>query len=120
MILIYSSPSNRKQIDNTIEMLKDKLSLFSIGDFNDFIYTTETNDKLLRDIIPNYNISLFYTINPINEMGFSLTELISFIIYLLKNNCNFQSVSDDLYLSIDNIDNVVITITDIITSNHNE
>jgi hypothetical protein len=112
MILIYSNPFDKKQIDDQINLLKERLSIFFIND-DDFIYSTESNLNLLREIIINHKIKILYT-NSIIDLGFSSSELSSFIIYLLKNSCDFQSESDDLYFSIDNIDDVVITVVDLL------
>ena len=60
MILIYSSiKEDQNKIDKTIEILKERLSIFFV-ETNDFIYTTETNQKLLRNSILNNNIILVY------------------------------------------------------------
>jgi len=58
MILIYPpSPIDKHKIDTTIEILKDKFSVFFIGD-DYFIYTTETNQKLLRELILTNKVSI--------------------------------------------------------------
>jgi hypothetical protein len=112
MILIYSqNPINKDEIDNTINQLKDKLSLFFVDD-DDFIFSTETNHKLLRELIINHNVNLFH-IHSIKQIGFSPTEICELIIFLLKNGIYFQSELDNLYLSEDNIDTVYPTIFEI-------
>ena len=112
MILIYSqNPINKDEIDNTINQLKDKLSLFFVDD-DDFIFSTETNHKLLRESIIHHNVNLFY-IHSIKQIGFSPTEICELIIFLLKNGIYFQSELDNLYLSEDNIDTVYPTIFEI-------
>lgn len=112
MILIYSqNPIDKDKIDNTINQLKDKLYVFFIED-DDFIFSTETNHKLLRESIINHNIKLFYAYS-IKQIGFSPTEICELIIFLLKNRINFQSELDNLYLSEDDIDTVYLTIFEI-------
>ena len=112
MILIYSqNPIIKDEIDNTLNQLKDKLSVFFVDD-DDFIFSTETNHKLLRESIINHNVNLFY-IHSIKQIGFSPTEICELIIFLLKNGIYFQSELDNLYLSEDNIDTVYPTIFEI-------
>ena len=66
MILIYSQlPFNKKEIHKQIDLLKDRLLAFFIDD-NFFLFSTESNQKLLRELIINHKISLFYT-NSINQ-----------------------------------------------------
>jgi hypothetical protein len=111
MILIYpSSPIDQNQIDNTIATLKDRLSPFFNDD--DFIFSTETNKKLLRDAIITYKVFLFYTYS-IKEIGLSPTEISELIIFLLNNGCEFQSESDDLYLTKEQIDIVYPTVFEV-------
>ena len=75
MILIYSTHSlDKEKIDNIIEMLTKRLSiLFIESDY--FIYSTETNQKLLRDLILNNNIKLLYATS-IKELGLSPTVIV--------------------------------------------
>jgi hypothetical protein len=112
MILIYPpSPIDQNKINNTIETLKDRLSPFFNDD--DFIFSTETNKKLLRDVLTTYKVFLFYTYS-IKEIGLSPTEISEIIIFLLNNECEFQSESDDLYLTKDQIDIVYPTVFEIV------
>ena len=96
MILIYVSPTDKLKIQTTISILKEKLSVFFIND-DDFIFSTETNQKSLREIILTNKVILFYTYS-LKKMGISSTEISELIIFLLKNNCVFQSELDNLYL----------------------
>ena len=113
MILIYpSSPIDKNKVDNTIQILKDRLSVFFIDD-GDFSFSTEKNQYFLKKLILTYKVFLFYTFS-IKEMGFSPTEISELITFLLKNGCDFQSESDNLYLSIDKIDIVYPTVFEII------
>ena len=66
-----------------MELFKDKLSMFFVDD-NSFIYSSETNQKLLREIIINHKVFLFYT-HSIKQMGFTPTQISELIIFLLKN-----------------------------------
>lgn len=119
MILIYSQlPFNKKEIHKQIDLLKDRLFVFFIDD-NFFLFSTESNQKLLRELIINHEISLFYT-NSINQMKFTPTEVCELIIFLLKNNCSFQSELDNLFFTNDNIDIVYPTIFDLFKNKHNK
>ena len=86
---------------------------------NFFLFSTESNQKLLRELIINHKISLFYT-NSINQMKFTPTEVCELIIFLLKNNCAFQSELDNLFFTNDNIDIVYPTIFDLFKNKHNK
>lgn len=119
MILIYSQlPFNKKEIHKQIDLLKDRLFAFFIDD-NFFLFSTESNQKLLRELIINHKITLFYT-NSINQMKFTPTEICELIIFLLKNNCSFQSELDNLFFKEDNIDIVYPTIFEIFKNKHNK
>lgn len=103
MILIYSQlPFNKKEIHKQIDLIKNRLSAFFIED-DFFLFSTEFNQKLLRELIINHKITIFYT-NSIKQMEFSPTEICELIIFLLKNNCSFQSELDNLFFKEDNID----------------
>lgn len=105
MILIYSPfPLNENQIHNQMELFKDKLSMFFVDD-NSFIYSSETNQKLLREIIINHKVFLFYT-HSIKQMGFTPTQISELIIFLLKNGCEFQSELENLYFKKSDLDTI--------------
>lgn len=112
MILIYSPYSlEQEKIDNIIEMLTKRLSVFFVeSDY--FIYSTETNQKLLRELILNNNIKLVY-VDSIKELGLSPTVISELIIFLLKNNIDFKSEIDNIYFSKDKIDTIYPTIFEI-------
>ena len=119
MILIYSQlPFNKKEIHKQIDLIRNRLSAFFIDD-NFFLFSTESNQKLLRELIINHKISMFYT-NSIKQMEFSPTEICELIIFLLKNNCSFQSEQDNLFFKEDNIDIVYPTIFDLFKNKHHK
>ena len=112
MILIYSNtPYDKDKIEKQKEILKERLNIFFVED-NHFLFSTETNQQLLRESILNHKVFLFYT-HSITEMGFSPTEISELIIFLLKNKIHFQSESENLYLSDDKIEIVYPTIFEI-------
>mgnify|MGYP003609838446 CR=1 FL=1 len=85
MVLIYSPlPLNNQKIDKTIEILKDRFSILFL-EIGDFIFSTETNQKLLRDSILNNHIILVY-IDSIKDLGLSPTIISELIIFLLNPN----------------------------------
>lgn len=103
MIVIYSPIIfDDDKINSKINQLKDRLSIFFVDD-NDFIYTTETNQKLLRELIINHQPNLFFT-DSLKDIKFTPTEICELIIFLLKNNCDFQSESDNIYFTKKDID----------------
>jgi hypothetical protein len=105
MILIYSSPPLDKiQVDNQINILKDRLSPFFINE-DDFLYSTESNLNLLREVILHHKVYLFFT-ESISMMGFSPMELSELITFMLKNQCIFRSEMDNLSFSYDDVDKV--------------
>ncbi len=69
-------------LSKQIDLLKDRLFGFFIDD-NFFLYSTESNQKLLRELIINHKITLFYT-NSINQMKFTPTEICELIIFFSK------------------------------------
>ncbi len=113
MILIYSSlPFDKMQYNNQRNLIKDRLSSFFIED-NDFIYSTESNVDLIKKLILNHKIFLFYT-ESINNMRFSQTKIIDLITYLLKNKCCFRSENDNLTFGNNDIDKVDSSISEIL------
>ena len=83
--------------------------MFFVDDEN-FIYSSETNQKLLRDSILNYSVCLFYC-HSIKDIVMSPTELSELIIFLLKNGNNgigadVQFELEDIYFTTKDIDTV--------------
>lgn len=112
MILIYSNnPYDKDKIEKQKKILKERLNIFFVED-NHFLFSTETNQQLLRESILNHKVFLFYT-HSIKEMKFSPTEISELIIFLLKNKIHFQSEVDNLYLSDDKIEIVYPTIFEV-------
>jgi len=74
-----------------------------VGDGIEII--TETNQKILREIIINYKPILFY-MDSLIESKISPTVLSELIIFILKHNCIFQSQKDNIYWESSDIDTV--------------
>lgn len=105
MILIYSQlPFDKQHIDEQINLLKDRYSVFFVDD-NSFLYSTESNQLLLKEIVINHNVGLFY-LHSIKEMVFSVVEIIGLITYLVNNGCRFQTEKERLYFCEYNIDEI--------------
>jgi len=103
MILIYSlHPLNKKEMDNQRNLLKERLSPFFITD-DDFLFSTESNPQLLKEVINHHKVYLFFT-ESISMMGFSPKDLSDLITYMLKNKCCFRSEIDNLSIGDDDID----------------
>ena len=66
MILTHSTlPFDKTQIGNQINLVRDQLSVFFVDD-KDIIFSTETNLKLLKQIVINNNVFLFRTNSVLN------------------------------------------------------
>jgi len=117
MILIHSSPPlDKVDTDRQKNLLKERLSPFFIND-DDFMVSTETNLQLLKDIIINHKLYLFY-VDSVQKLRLSPTEIIELITFLLingndGNGCEFQSEKEQLYFNKDNIDDVDSMISEI-------
>mgnify|MGYP000302936329 CR=1 FL=1 len=112
MILIYSvHPLNMRVLDKQCDLLIERLSPFFITD-DDFMFTTESNLNLLKELIDHHKFCLFFT-ESISMMGFSENELSDLITYLLKNKCCFRSEMDNLSFGWDDIDKVGSSLSEI-------
>ena len=117
MILIYETlPIDKGRVDKTVDLLVDRYSPFFI-DEGSITFTTETNSKLLVEVVNKYNVFLFYTnsLEGMKKMGFSLKEIGELIMQLLKNECRFHSETDGLFFDVeDDSDKVFRSLEEII------
>ena len=117
MILIYETlPIDKDRIDESVNRLVDRYSPFFI-DEGSITFTTETNSKLLVEVVNKYNVFLFYTnsLEGMKKMGFSLKEIGELIMQLLKNECSFHSETDELFFDVeDDSDKVFRSLEEII------
>ena len=117
MILIYETlPIDKDRIDESVNRLVDRYSPFFI-DEGSITFTTETNSKLLVEVVNKYNVFLFYTnsLEGMKKMGFSLKEVGDLIMQLLKNECRFHSETDGLFFDVeDDSDKVFQSLEEII------
>ena len=117
MILIYETlPIDKDRIDESVNRLVDRYSPFFI-DEGSITFTTETNSKLLVEVVNKYNVFLFYTnsLEGMKKMGFSLKEICELIMQLLKNECRFHSETDKLFFDVeDDSDKVFRSLEEII------
>jgi len=112
MILIYSlHPLNNNEMDKQRNLLKERLSPFFITD-DDFLFSTESNLKLLKEVIHHHKVYLFFT-ESIAMMGLSPSEIVDLITYLLKNKCCFRSEMDNLSIGEDDIDKIDSSISEL-------
>ena len=80
MILIHSlHPLNKKEMDKQRNLLKERLSPFFITD-DDFLFSTESNPQLLKELIDHHKVYLFFT-ESIAMIGLSLSDMIDLITY---------------------------------------
>ena len=109
MILCYNPPNiSDTDKQKRIDYLLDKYMMFFI-EVDDIIISTETNQKLLRLIIKESDIILFW-MDSLNDISLTPTEISELIIYCISNGIDFHSQSDDLYFTSTNIDTVYPTI----------
>ena len=117
MILIYETlPIDKDRIDESVNRLVDRYSPFFI-DEGCITFTTETNHKLLVEVVNKYKVFLFYTnsLDGMKKMGFSLKEICELIMQLLKNECRFHSETDGLFFDVeDDSDKVFQSLEEII------
>jgi hypothetical protein len=120
MILIYSQlPFDKGRIDNQRSILKERYSIFFVGD-DFFPYSSESNLTFLKDVIENHKISKVH-INSIEEINFSVSELSELITFSIKNGNNtngsgFWFENEKLHFNRDNIDSVESTISEYLNS----
>lgn len=116
MILIYSPTNNKTKIKEMITTLEERLYIFFIEHGDGIEIINERNQKMLRLIIDNTKPILFY-VDSIKEMDMSPTVISELVLYLLKSNCEFQSESDNIYFTKDDINKIYPTIFDIFKDN---
>ena len=117
MILVYSAfPFNYAKIQKAVDIIKDRFSIFFIDD-NNILFSTQTSQKHLRDLIKNNPLFLFYT-KSVKDMNMSRTQTAEIILFIIKNanggkGCDFQSELDNIYFTKNDIDIVYPTIFEI-------
>lgn len=122
MILIYApSTISSDEIQKQIDTIKDRLSIFFVDD-NNILFSTEANQKLLRELIINHSIYLFYT-KSIKNMNMSPTEIAELILFIIKNGNDgkggdFQSETDNIYFTKKDMDIIYPTIFNIFKTKH--
>ncbi|PHO09079.1 hypothetical protein CPG37_10805 [Malaciobacter canalis] len=96
MILCYI-PNNidDKEIDRRVDLLLYKYDIFFIEN-DDIIISTETNQKLLRLILKESHIKLFW-IYSLDEIPFTPTQISELILFCISNGIDFHSEMDKLY-----------------------
>jgi hypothetical protein len=120
MILIYSQlPFDKSQIYKQRDFLKERLTMFLV-DNDSFIFSTESNLTLLKELVINHKVSLFYA-NSIRDTSFTVSELSDLIKYLLINGnngigCKFRFETEKLYFNKNKIDSIESIISDHLNS----
>lgn len=117
MVLVYSpSIISANEIQKAVDIIKDRFSIFFIDD-NNILFSTQTSQKHLRDLIKNNPLFLFYT-KSVKDMNMTRTQTAEIILFLLTNansgkGCDFQSELDNIYFTKNDIDIVYSTIFEI-------
>lgn len=84
MVLVYSPLIiSANEIQKAVDIIKDRFSIFFIDD-NNILFSTQTSQKHLRDLIKNNPIFLFYT-KSVKDMNMSPTQTAEIILFLLKS-----------------------------------
>lgn len=94
-----------------ITHLLDKYVMFFI-DENDIIFSTETNQKLLRLSLKKSNVSLLW-INSLDEIPFTPTQISELILFCINNSIDVYSQMDNLYFTKTDFETVYPTIFEI-------
>jgi hypothetical protein len=92
------------EIDKRIKTITHRLSLFFV-ESDDVIVSTEKNQKLLRTLILHHKPYLVY-IQSFDELELSPTMISELIIFVLKQNCYFQSELESILFKPKDIDKV--------------
>ena len=121
MILIYSQlPFDKSRIDNQRAILKERYSIFFVGN-EYFPYSSEGNITFLKELIMNHKISKVH-INSIKEINFTVYELSELITFSIQNGNNgkgsgFWFEHEKLHFNKNNINDVQSTISNHLNSN---
>ncbi len=95
MILIYSKhPLSADEKNKQRNFIEERLSPFFIND-DDFVFSTESNPLLIKVVIREQNVFLFFT-KSITTIGLKSDDLIDVISYLLKSKGCFWSEDENL------------------------
>lgn len=103
MILIYSKqPLSADEKNNQRNLIEERLSPFFIND-DDFVFSTESNPLLIKEVIREQKVFLFFT-QSMTTIGLKPDDLIDVISYLLKNKGCFWSEDENLTIGEGDID----------------
>ena len=103
MILIYSTQQlSADEKSRQRNLIEERLSPFFIND-DDFVFSTETNPLLMKEVIRQLKVCLFFT-KSITTIGFKSDDLIDVISYLLKSKGCFRSEDENLTFGEGDID----------------
>ena len=103
MILIYSKqPLSTDEKNKQRNLIEERLSPFFIND-DDFVFSTESNPLLIKEVIRQQKVCLFFT-KSTTTIGLKSDDLIEVISYLLKNKGCFWSEDENLTFGEGDID----------------
>lgn len=103
MILIYSKqPLSTDEMNKQRNLIEERLSPFFIND-DDFVFSTESNPLLIKEVIRRQKVCLFFT-KSIATIGLKSDNLIDVISYLLKSKGCFWSEDENLTFDDGDID----------------
>lgn len=121
MILCYiPNQIEDDKLQSIKNLLNDRYMMFfcEVGDGIEII--SESNQKILRDIITQYKPILFF-MDSIIDSNLSATVISELVIFLLNHNCIFQSQKENIYFESSDINNVYSKIFEIFKKeNHND
>lgn len=112
MILIYSNnPLSTDEKYKQRNLIEERLSPFFIND-DDFVFSTESNPLLIKEVIRQQKVCLFFT-KSITTIGLKSDDLIDVISYLLKSKGCFWSEDENLTFGdgdIDILQNMIVNL----------
>lgn len=103
MILIYSKqPLSADEKNKQINFIEERLSPFFIND-DDFVFSTESNPLLIKEVIREQKVFLFFT-KSITTIELKSDDMVDVISYLLKRSGCFWSEDENLTFGEGDID----------------
>ena len=106
MILSYlNADTNSLQYQKRVDSFSDICDIFFVEIERDIKIITERNPTVLRDIISLYKPK-YFLVNSISDFPFSPTQISEVIMFILRQDCLFESEEESISWDKDNIESV--------------
>jgi len=106
MILSYlNADTNSLQYQKRVDSFSDICDIFFVEIERDIKIITERNPTVLRDIISLYKPK-YFLVNSIRDFPFSPTQISEVIMFILRQDCLFESEEESISWDKDNIESV--------------